>query len=271
MATDPTGGTGPAGSTGAAGQVGAAGEFLAGVRLLGRGLALVVRTPRLLLLGLLPVAVTALLFAAALAVLLYFLGDLATAATWFATDWPAPARTLTRILAGLALLGVAGLLGLVTFTAITLAIGEPCYERISARVEEQCGGGPPAGAEPGGGRGFWSGLADSARLVAIAAPVGLGLFLAGLLPAVGQTVVPALGALIGGWFLAVELVGVPFTRRGLRLPDRRRALRAHRPVALGFGTAVFCCFLVPGGAVLVMPGAVAGGTLLARRALGLPG
>lgn len=95
-------------------------------------------------------------------------------------------------------------------------------------------------------------------------------FLAGFLPAVGQTVVPVLGALVGGWFLAVELVGVPFTRRGLRLPDRRRALRAHRPAALGFGTAVFCCFLVPGGAVLVMPAAVAGGTLLARRALGLP-
>jgi CysZ protein len=44
-------------------------------------------------------------------------------------------------------------------------------------------------------------------------------------------------------------------------------LRAHRPEALGFGTAVFLCFLVPGGAVLLMPAAVAGGTLLARHVL----
>jgi CysZ protein len=41
-------------------------------------------------------------------------------------------------------------------------------------------------------------------------------------------------------------------------------------MALGFGVAVFCCFLIPLGAVLIMPAAVAGGTLLARHSLGLP-
>jgi CysZ protein len=41
-------------------------------------------------------------------------------------------------------------------------------------------------------------------------------------------------------------------------------------LALGFGVAVFCCFLIPLGAVFVMPAAVAGGTLLARRVLGQP-
>jgi CysZ protein len=41
-------------------------------------------------------------------------------------------------------------------------------------------------------------------------------------------------------------------------------------MALGFGVAVFGCFLIPFGAVLLMPAAVAGGTLLARHALGLP-
>src|SRR5690606_4905820 len=90
------------------------------------------------------------------------------------------------------------------------------------------------------------------------------------IPVVGQTVVPVIGAAVGGWVLALELVGAAFSRRGLRLPDRRRALRADRPVALGFGVAVFCCFLIPLGAVLVMPAAVAGGTLLARRSLGVP-
>jgi hypothetical protein len=41
-------------------------------------------------------------------------------------------------------------------------------------------------------------------------------------------------------------------------------------MALGFGVAVFACFLIPLGAVLLMPAAVAGGTLLSRRVLGLP-
>jgi CysZ protein len=249
--------------------LGAAQGYLDGVRLLGRGLAVCARTPRLLALGLIPVAVTALLFTVALVALLYFLADLATAATWFAAGWPDLPRTLTRILAGAAILGVALVVGVTSFTAVALAIGEPFYERISESVEQWCGGGLD-GPEPGFWRSIGSGLADSARLVAIAAAVGLGLFMAGFLPAVGQTVVPVLGATVAGWFLALELVGIPFSRRGLRLRDRRRLLRAHRATALGFGTAVFGCFLVPGGAVLMMPAAVAGGTLLARRALGLP-
>jgi len=230
---------------------------------------LCLRAPRLLLLGMVPVAATALLFAGALGALLFFLPDLAGAATWFATDWPQAARTLVRVLAGVAILGVAVLLGMASFTAVALAVGEPFYERISGRVEQWCGGGLEL-PEPGFWRSLWTGLADSARLLGIVALVGAGLLLAGFLPAVGQTAVPVLGATLTGWFLALELVGIPFTRRGLRLRDRRQALRRHRPAALGFGTAVFVCFLVPGGAVLMMPAAVAGGTLLARRALGLP-
>jgi len=78
------------------------------------------------------------------------------------------------------------------------------------------------------------------------------------------------GALVGGWALALELTGIAFARRGLRLRDRRRMLRRHRPLALGFGVGVFVCFLIPLGAVLVMPAAVAGATLLTRHIFGEP-
>lgn len=216
-----------------------------------------------------PVVVAALLFVAAFAVLLTFLGDLAAAATWFAAGWPDALRTVTRILAGVAIVGLAVLFGLVSFTAFTLTIGEPFYERISGQVEDWCGG-VPGEVEVGFWRSLGQGVVDSMRVVGVAVGAGIVLFLAGFLPAVGQTVVPVAGALVGGWFLALELVGIPFTRRGLRLRDRWRALRGQRATALGFGTAVFGCFLVPGGAVLLMPAAVAGGTLLARRALGQP-
>jgi CysZ protein len=47
-------------------------------------------------------------------------------------------------------------------------------------------------------------------------------------------------------------------------------LRRHRWLALGFGVAVFLCFLIPLGAVLLMPAAVAGATLLTRRVHGQP-
>lgn len=241
-------------------------RYVTGVRLLGQGAAACARSPRMLLLGLLPAVVTALLFGAALLVLLLHLADLAGTVTWFAADWTPAVRVTARVVAGVGLLGVAILLVVLTFTTVTLMIGDPCYEAISRHMDGEVAGE----VETGFWRGLGRSVAESVRLLAVAVPAGVPLFLAGLLPLVGQTVVPVVGATVGGWFLALQLTAVPFERRGWRLADRRRMLRGHRPEALGFGTAVFVCFLIPGGAVLVMPAAVAGGTLLARHVLSRP-
>lgn len=248
---------------------GAAVEFARGVGLLARGAAWCLRAPRLFLLGWLPVAVTAVAYLVGLIALATQLGDLAAVVTWFADDWPDAVRIASRVVAAVALLGTGLLLTVLTFTAVALTVGDPFYERLSIRVEQWCGTLPE---EPD--VGFWRGLgrsvADSLRLVGISVVAGLALLPVGFLPVLGQTLVPVLGFLVGGWLLAVELVGFPFERRGLRLRDRWRTLRTRPALTLGFGTAVFACFLVPGGAVLVMPAAVAGATLLARRTLGLP-
>ncbi|HYN97857.1 MAG TPA: EI24 domain-containing protein [Pilimelia sp.] len=244
-------------------------QFAAGAGLLLRGVALYARSPRLVLLGLIPSLISFMIFATALVVLVVFLSDLAELVTWFADDWSAGWRRLARLAAEAAILGVGALLGVLSFTAVTLLIGDPFYERISERVEDRLGGAPGLVEQP-----WWRSLrrsaADSARLIGRSLTLGVPLFLSGLIPVVGQFVVPVVGAAVAGWFIAVELVGVPFGRRGMALAERRRALAAHRPLAVGFGVSVFLCFLVPLGAVLLMPAAVAGGTLLARRALGLP-
>ncbi|MFI2710146.1 EI24 domain-containing protein [Micromonospora sp. NPDC018662] len=246
---------------------GAVTRFLGGAGLLLRGFGMYVRSPRLMLLGVVPALISGVLYLALFATLLYFVDDLAAWLTPFADDWSSTARGLLRVTAGLAVVGVAALVGVLTFTAVTLAVGDPFYEAISERVEDRLGGTPDQVEMP-----FWASMrrsiADSLRLVAISALVGVPLFVAGFIPLVGQTVVPVVGALVGGWFLALELVGAPFQRRGMRLPDRRSKLRADRPTALGFGAAVFLCFLIPLGAVLVMPAAVAGAALLARRSFG---
>lgn len=253
----------------AAPAVSAVGRFFSGAGLLLRGLALYARSPRLMLLGILPALITGALYLAALAGLVYVVDDLAVWVTPFADDWSTTPRSVVRVGAGLALLGVGGLLGVLTFTAVTLVVGDPFYEEISERVEQRYGGTPGQVEVP-----FWRSLrrsvADSLRLVAVSVLVGVPLFAAGFVPVLGQTVVPVVGAAVGGWFLALELVGAPFYRRGLRLPDRRRILKADRPTALGFGVAVFVCFLIPLGAVLIMPAAVAGAALLTRRAFGQP-
>lgn len=244
-------------------------EFLGGLRLLGQGMALYGRNPGLLVLGLIPALITGVLFVGLFVLLLVFITDVTQAVTWFADGWSSGARSAVRVVAGIGVVGVTGLLFVVTYTAVTLFVGDPFYEKISERIEDRLGGVPNE-VDVAWYRSLLRSLGDSVRLLLVTIPLGLMLFVGGFIPIVGQIVIPVFGALVGGWFLAVELVGVPFGRRGMGLHQRRALLRAHRPMALGFGVGVFVCFLIPLGAVLVMPAAVAGGTLLARRTLGLP-
>ena len=244
-------------------------QFLLGARLLGRGLGMYLRTPGMIVLGLVPALISGALYTAGVVALLWYLGDIAAAVTWFADDWSVWLRDLVRFIGGAAVVGLGGLLGVLTFTAVTLIIGDPFYEKISELVEDRFGGVPDA-VEVSWYASLGRSVVDGLRLVGFSLLIGLLLFVGGFIPVVGQTVIPVLGAALGGWILAVELTGVAFQRRGRRLPDRRLALRTQRSLTLGFGVAVFLCFLIPLGVVLLTPAAVAGGTLLSRRVLGLP-
>ena len=134
------------------------------------------------------------------------------------------------------------------FTALTLLIGQPFYEAISKKVEDQLGGVPGEIDVS-----FWRTLPRTigglVRLllltVALRHPRSSSL---GLIPVVGQITAPILGALVGGWVLALELTSVPFERRGLRFPrPAGGCCGQRRPMALGFGVATFICFLIPLG------------------------
>jgi CysZ protein len=242
-------------------------EFVTGVGLLGRGIALVFRSPRLLLLGALPALLAFVVLATGYTLLLVFLGDEADLVTPFADGWSPGWRTTAHVVAGIALAGAGLVVAALLFTTLALTIGDPCYEAISRHTERQCGGLPDE-VEVVWWRSAGRAVRDALRMLVASAVTGVLLFAAGFLPAVGQTVVPVLGALVGGWYLTLELTGVPYERRGLRLAERRRLLRRYRPQALGFGVAVFVLFLVPFGALIGTPAAVAGATLLARHTLG---
>lgn len=222
-----------------------------------------------MLLGLIPALIVGAAFLVGIIALGLNLETIATAITPFAEGWNEPFRTGIRVIAGLAFLAVAVLVVIYTFTTVTLIVGQPFYERIWRHVELRYGAVPEAGPS-----GFWRplgrGIGDGLRMLLPTLFIAVALLLLGLIPLVGTALAAVLGAFFGGWFLAVELTGLGFDARGRTLRERRQALRDRRGLTLGFGVATYLLFLVPLGAVIVMPAAVAGATLLTRKTLNEP-
>lgn len=230
-----------------------------------RGLGTWRRRPGLMLLGMVPALLVLLAVLAALVALLLHVGDLVAWATPFADDWSGGLRDLLRL--GLAVLVVLGfvVVSSLTFTAITLTVGDPFYEKIWAETERMLGG-----EVPDQGPGLWKSVKDGAALAGTGLLLGLGVFVLGLLPVVGAVVGLVLGVTVSGRLLAGELLSRPLEARGMDRVARAEVLRRDRAAVLGFGVATQLCFLVPLGGVVVMPAAVAGATMLARDLLERP-
>lgn len=217
--------------------------------------------------GLLPGLITLLLYAAALVALALWGTDVVGWATPFADDWSSPWLGLFRGFLTALLFALALLLSVITFTAVTLLVGQPFYESLSEKVDISVAGYAPESGLPLW-RELWISARDSLRIVLRAAVWGILLFALGFIPVVGQTVVPVVGFCVTGFFLVEELTAVALQRRGVEARERLVMLRARRQLAWGFGTPLAVAFLIPFVAVFLMPGAVAGATLMARELMG---
>jgi CysZ protein len=242
-------------------------EFLAGIGTFFRGFGLWASSPRVMLLGAVPALIVGVFFAGVVVLLVAFLPELASALTPFADAWTDPWRSLARVAVGTAVLLLAVVVLVAAYTAVTLTVGDPFYERISRAVERRLGDAPEERDEP-----TWTSIrravADGLRLFASSALVGVLVFAVGFVPVVGAIIAFVIAALLGGWLLAVELTGYAFDARGIPLAGRRRTLHEHRARSIGFGMVAYLLFLVPVAAVVVMPTAVSGATLLSREVLG---
>ncbi|HEY3686492.1 MAG TPA: EI24 domain-containing protein [Streptosporangiaceae bacterium] len=241
-------------------------DLLAGAGCLVSGVRWVARHPRQWLFGLLPALITLVLDVAVIVLLIVSASDLVTWATPFADTWGETWRTVSRVAAGVILVGAVLLLAVLVFTAVTLAIGAPFYDKLAERVDADLGGAASDDARP-----VWrqavAAITEGVRVVVYAAVCGVVLFALGFVPVVGQTVVPVVGACVSGFFLTVELTAAAAERRGLTFRRRFAALRRKKMLAVGFGTPLFLLFLVPVVAVVLMPAAVAGATYLIRERL----
>lgn len=240
-------------------------DFGKGVGLLAKGFGLVFRSPKLLLIGAIPAVLSSALLIGGLVLLATNIDTIAAWATPFADDWSETTRTVTRFAAGISMIGAFLAIGLLAFTAITIVIGGPFYEHIAETIEDTELGGVPEAEQVPWWRSALNGVRDAVLLIGIAILLAIPLFAAGFIPVVGQTVVPVIAVCVNGWLLGIELTGIPFTRRGKTLKERRAALRSKRAVTLGFSVPSYLLCLIPLAAIVVMPAAMAGGTVLAHR------
>ncbi|QGN35228.1 EI24 domain-containing protein [Microlunatus sp. Gsoil 973] len=231
-------------------------DALGGAMLLIRGFTLVFSRRRLFLLGALPPLITSVIF---LALLITGISNLDRIIPDYA-EW-------IRVLIGVGAIGGSILIMVLVFTALTLVIGGPAYEKISELVEAELGDAPGEVHESLV-RSVPRSVGQSLALLGISLVGAVVFALLGLVPVLGQTVIPVLSTVFGAWMLGIELLGTPFQRRGrVSIGERRQAMRRHRAHTLGFTVPTFLLLAIPFVSVLVFPAAAAGGTLLARDLL----
>lgn len=244
-------------------------ELLAGAGLFLRGFGTWAKSPGLMAVGAIPALIVGAIMLTLVIILSLQVGGWAAALTPFADGWAPFWADALRLALALGILVGTVVLCVLTFAAVTLAVGEPFYERISRSVDERLGGIPPH-AEPG----FWTsvrrGIRDAVVLIGMALGTAIVVFLVGLVPLVGSVIGLAVGAVLGGTALARELTGIPGEARGMTLAERRTLLRTHRWRTLGFGIVAYLLLLIPGVAVIATPVAIVGATLLVRDLRGEP-
>lgn len=224
-----------------------------------RGFTMWRRRPGLMLLGMVPALVVSAVLLAAYVVLLLQLPDLVRWLTPFVDGSADLVRVLVRL--SVALVIVVGALALAasTFMGLTLAVGDPFYARIWRETELMLGGSVPDGE-----LGTWRAARDAVVLMVVSVAASVVVVIVGLLPLVGTVVGALLGLAVSGWLLASDLLARPLEARGLDAAQRTALTRGSRSSVLGFGVTVQAFFLAPLGAVIVMPAAVVGATMLAR-------
>lgn len=234
-------------------------EFGIGVGMLVTGFRFWAVRPKLMALGLIPAVIAFLVLAAVLVPFGFSLGFLTDWMTPFADGWISPWREILRVSLGIVLFIAALALAGAVFTALTLTIGDPFYQRIWRAAEREFGG-----AEPTGETGVWTTIGEGIRLIALGILVALLTLAIGFVPLVGGFLASVTGVVLTGRLLARELTGRAFDARGLNAYSRSEVLQVSRARVLGFGVATQLCFMVPLGAIITMPAAVAGSTALAR-------
>jgi CysZ protein len=146
------------------------------------------------------------------------------------------------------------------FTIIANIISSPFNAVLSIKIEERL-----TGRTPGGDAGLAVILVRSlvrevAKLLYYL-PRVIGLIVITLIPGI-NALAPFLWVLFGAWMMSIQYVDYAADNNEVRFSDMRRLLARERVQTVAFGLVVYVALAVPVLNLVLIPAAVAGGTLL---------
>jgi len=233
-------------------------EFTRGASYVLRGFKLI-RTPRILRFVLIPLLVNIVLFAGLIA---YGINEFAQLTEWLLSFLPEWLTWLKWLLWPVFAL-IAMLFVFYLFTPIANLIGAPFNSLLAEKLELHLNGEQPASDQA------WSQLIRDIPKTLISELNKLGYLLLWTIPLLILLMIPGLNLLapfvwfiFGAWMLALEYCDYPMANHHLEFRKVRRVLKQHKPLGLGFGSAVLLVTTIPVINFLAMPVAVAGATAL---------
>lgn len=220
-----------------------------------RGARLLLGTPRLWPLVILPFILTVIAFIA------LFSGAFALRDRWLdLLPSSGVLRAVASVIAHLALLVVAYF----TFLPIASLIAAPFNESIAESVEEiATGREPPPFSLARLVRDVGLALAHELRKLVRWIVLAIAVLLFSLIPGIGPFIGIAGGGYVAARFAAYDALDATFSRWGWPFMKKTAFIRQRRAACLGLGSVVAAMLVVPFVNALAMPVGAAGGALLA--------
>jgi CysZ protein len=192
----------------------------------------------------------------------FVMGQSGTLQGWLAGLLPDWLDFLGTVLAFLLNL-IVGIVGLWLFGFIAMVLSSPLHGILSARFDTTLGN-RGALIELRIGAAITSAVIREWRKLRYQLPRMIAVAVLSFVPLI-NVIAPVAGILMTAWLMAIQFADLPGENRDRPFDETIAELRANRGAALGFGLGIALLLSIPIVNFLVIPVAIAGGTLLRHR------
>ncbi|UCG77220.1 MAG: sulfate transporter CysZ [Nitrospirota bacterium] len=235
-------------------------DLYLGASFLFRGFSLLTK-PGLKRFAILPVMINVIVFSLLTWIGIHYFNDLLN---WLLPAgegwWEALARTLLWLLFAFSAL----LILFFTFSIVSNLIGSPFNSLLSEKVERYIEPSRPVEVSTNAG-GFLSEIPSSVlneiRKIFYYLLFSALILSLSVMP-LANIIFPFVWIIFTSWMLTLEYIGYPMENHGSVFADVRKAAGSKLGLSMGFGAAAMLCTLIPLVNLVIMPAAVAGGTLM---------